>query len=336
MKTKIRNITFDGIESDLLTMMVDTPLEDAVEMPFDKFAWFYQRNGSAEYDGRFEMWTGKDDIQKVGQITKWKNASDLSEFFPSPCSTLTGSAGEFFPPNRDKTSISYFSPDLCRTIFFNYKEKVNVEGVHGYKYILDWGLVGNATRNNSNSCYNPHPDYVQQIKENSGEDSPDSRPIEGKVDLGLYDGLLNVTACKFNAPAYVSYPHFYMADPQLLESFHDDSDLHPNEAEHESYLSMIPKPGIPIQVSIRMQINVLLRSLKFVSILEDVETTMFPMIWFETSTQLDEDMVGQMKLLDFAGNIGNIFGGIFIGVGAILSAAGAAIYFRLARSTTCA
>ena len=52
--------------------------------------------------------------------------------------------------------------------------------------------------------------------------------------------------------------------------------------------------------------------------------------------QLDEDMVGQMKLLDFAGNIGNIFGGIFIGVGAILSAAGAAIYFRLARSTTCA
>ena len=52
--------------------------------------------------------------------------------------------------------------------------------------------------------------------------------------------------------------------------------------------------------------------------------------------QLDDDLIGQLKLLDFAGNVGNIFGGIFIGVGAILSAAGAAIFFRRARSTTCA
>ena len=41
MKTNIRNITFDGIESILLTMMEGTPMEGAIQMPFDKFGWFY-------------------------------------------------------------------------------------------------------------------------------------------------------------------------------------------------------------------------------------------------------------------------------------------------------
>ena len=45
----------------------------------------------------------------------------------------------------------------------------------------------------------------------------------GAVNIGLYNGLLNVTACKFNAPAYVSFPHFYLADPAIMDAFHPDS-----------------------------------------------------------------------------------------------------------------
>jgi len=41
LKTNIRNITFDGIESELLTMLDGTPMEGAIQMPFDKFGWFY-------------------------------------------------------------------------------------------------------------------------------------------------------------------------------------------------------------------------------------------------------------------------------------------------------
>ena len=44
---------------------------------------------------------------------------------------------------RDKSSISYFTPDLCRTIFFNFKEVTEVEGIRGYKYWLDTGFLGN-------------------------------------------------------------------------------------------------------------------------------------------------------------------------------------------------
>ena len=43
---------------------------------------------------------------------------------------------------RDKSSVSYFTPDLCRTIFFNYKEETEVQGISGYKYWLDTGFIG--------------------------------------------------------------------------------------------------------------------------------------------------------------------------------------------------
>ena len=40
-----------------------------------------------------------------------------------------------------------------------------------------------------------------------------------QIDVNLFNGVLNVSSCKFNTPAYVSYPHFYQADPALIEMF---------------------------------------------------------------------------------------------------------------------
>ena len=72
-------------------------------------------------------------------------------------------------------------------------------------------------------------------------------------------GLLNVSSCKFESPAYVSYPHFYLADPKLIEALDPASDLKPDKSKHESYLSLDHRSGIPLEVAVRMQINGLLR-----------------------------------------------------------------------------
>ena len=101
-------------------------------------------------------------------------------------------------------------------------------------------------------------------------------------DLWLPNGLLNVSKCKFDSAAYVSFPHFYLADPALLDQFHPESDLAPNEAEHSSYITILPKQGIPLEVAIRMQINVLYRPITpWIPFLEGVPTTFYPAIWFE-------------------------------------------------------
>ena len=114
-----------------------------------------------------------------------------------------------------------------------------MSGIKAYEYSLDETLIGNVTDVPENFCFNPLPD----------------------PDLYLPNGLMNVSTCKFDAPAYVSFPHFYLADPALLEQFPPGT-LNPNEEEHGNHLSLMPETGIPLEVEIRMQINALVRPIK--------------------------------------------------------------------------
>ena len=51
------------------------------------------------------MYSGLGDIYKVGQISEWQGKSNLSDFYSEGCQDLVGSAGEFFPQDRDKSSL---------------------------------------------------------------------------------------------------------------------------------------------------------------------------------------------------------------------------------------
>jgi len=328
IKVTVGNLTFDGVDSPMLHLGdVGGDFGDMIanEVPFDRFGWFYDRNGSATYDGLFEMFTGEDDIYKVGQISRWNGQEDLGDLYPAPCHRLEGSAGEFFPQDRDKTSISYFTPDLCRPIHFNFLEETEVSGISGYKYVLDGGLMSNATHNATNSCYNPHPDLLIDLpndctsKASCGEGPPLHHPLEGKVNMNLPTGLLNVSACKYNSPAYVSLPHFYLADPALIHQFHPDSDLRPSQELHSAHLSLMPVQGIPLEVAIRLQINILYRPFTGyeIDLFKDVPPTFYPAVWFETTTEMPEDMARQLRLLEWVPSLGYIMGGVFTSLGLI-------------------
>ena len=110
-----------------------------------------------------------------------------------------------------------------------------------------------------------------------------------------------------------------------------DSDFHPNEEEHSSFLSLMPGPGVPLEVSIKMQINFLLRPLEKILMLERVPTLMYPMIWFETSTILPESMAKQLKFLETAPSLGNIIGGTITGVSSLLRVVGVGLFIRSRR-----
>lgn len=113
---------------------------------------FPQRNGSATYDGVFNMFTGKDDISKFGSLGQW-NYESRTHFYESHCADVNGSAGEFFPPKQRKGDISLFSPDVCRTLTLNFKEEVEVDGISGYRYWGDDTMFDNGTLKPENWCY---------------------------------------------------------------------------------------------------------------------------------------------------------------------------------------
>ena len=63
---------------------------------------------------------------------------------------------------------------------------MDVSGVEALQYVGGDSFIANATMNPDNSCY-------------GGDEYP--------------SGVVNNSACKFESPVFVSYPHFYLADP---------------------------------------------------------------------------------------------------------------------------
>lgn len=106
----------------------------------------------------------------------------------------------------------------------------------------------------------------------------------------------NVTLCKTKSPVYVSRPHFYLADQSYLKQFQHG--LEPDPEKHDSGFWLEPMSSIPLKVNIRLQLNVLLRKVEGIEYLfKDLRETMFPVFWFESISDLPEDMSGPVSLL---------------------------------------
>lgn len=314
-KYPVGNFTFNGILGPILEATKGMPIPMELP-PFDRFGWFYDRSGNVDYDGYYNMYTGNENFNQVGQIASWNYNYTLPEkMYTKQCGQVKGSAGTFFPPNRDKTYIDYFSSDVCRTLRFTFQEEMYVKGVLGYKYALDANLVDGSLM--ENECFNPYPD----------------------PEIKLYTGLMNVSACKWDTPAYVSYPHFLHGEQALLDQFEVGS-VEPSKERHESYIILEPISGVPLEVAIRLQINTLLRPLKkhaddnvpdhfeTVELFDGLDTIYYPTIWFEEVVTLPNEMTSQFKLMTMAPKVGMGFGIAMLVSGFIMAVYVAFVFVR--------
>lgn len=262
-------LLFDGYEDNMVLM--GKQLFDASEVPFDRVGWFYtvgddlqilkstsstvvfllQRNNSADLIGHYNVHTGVDDIMKIGSMAEW-NYKPRTNFFADQCGMLNGSAGEFYPPNLSKdVPIQLFTPDMCRSLPLDFEGEEEVAGIKGYKYAGGPRTVDNGTMFPETACFN------------AGEIVP--------------SGVLNISACRFGTPVFMSFPHFYGADEFYLNQVEG---LNPDKSKHQFYMTMEPvslrvrlrlisiktryftlqTTGIPLDVAARFQLNILIQS----------------------------------------------------------------------------
>ncbi|XP_014468145.1 PREDICTED: protein croquemort-like [Dinoponera quadriceps] len=327
IKKTVEQLLFVGYEDNLLTM--GKMLASDTEMPlYDRFGWFYMRNNSYEMEGLYNMETGVDDISKLGIMRKWNNR-DTIKFYRSPCNIVEGSAGEFWPPGRTKDDIVLFSTDICRPLIYEYERTVSRLGIEGYRYVIDKKTLGNATRRRypheqakyfepttttedffaaeHTSDFTTEPPVTttespSSSEERSSEETdelPDDDP--DVVNMGhcycngecTPSGLMNVSACRYDAPIFISLPHFYKSDPILLDQIEG---LSPNE-EHSFSITLEPITGIPLEVKAKFQINVLLQSSELVSLFEDVPKIYFPIFWFDFNVEINKEIASGLKQL---------------------------------------
>ncbi|XP_059055448.1 protein croquemort-like [Achroia grisella] len=259
---------FDGIDDPLLTVASHIPFLPR-EIPYDKFGWFYDRNGSLTFDGSLNMNTGASDFSQLGNIEMWRYSNRT--MYREECGQVRGSAGELWAPELGQPEVYVFAPDMCTYLILSKDGDNIVEGVTGVQYAANDSVFDNGHKYPHMAC------YCGEVRD------ADCVP----------PGALNVSACRFGAPAFVSLPHLYHADPHYPSRV---DGLHPTP-EHRFRLTLEMFTGMPLQVAAQLQINFLVRHYEGMSLNNQLpDDTLVPMFWFRQEVQTTEEYAHQARL----------------------------------------
>lgn len=109
------------------------------------------------------MKTGQDDINNLGKIVKWNDATSSSAY-KGECGKLRGSSDGLFPPGvaNVEDTLTLYSTDLCRALNFTKVGLGNVHGIPVTMFSLDPNNFSNTTTCPDNKCFqNNLPNGVQ-------------------------------------------------------------------------------------------------------------------------------------------------------------------------------
>ncbi|XP_036328353.1 protein peste-like isoform X1 [Rhagoletis pomonella] len=292
IKKSVDELLFGGYEDVLLNVANYLPssLID-VKVPFDKFGYCYPRNLSADVTGTYNIYTGADDIRKFGQIHTWNYRETTREYAPE-CGKVYGSPGEFqslyLQPEKP---VNFFLSDVCRTVAMDYVQPEVVEGVKGFRYEGGKRMVDNGTLYPENVCHC------------NGQCVP--------------SGLMNISSCWYGSPIFLSYPHFHEADPYYLAEV---DGLKPEKEKHELYLVLEPRTGLMLEMTARLQSNILVEPISDFSMFRNKRRVFFPLFWFEAKTRISSELAKDFQLLPRLILLSQVFGGICALVGVALLA----------------
>ncbi|XP_068632720.1 protein croquemort-like [Battus philenor] len=264
---------FDGIRDPLFDIVEHFPDLPFV-IPFDRFGWFYSRNGSLEFDGIFLMNTGAEEFSRLGNVEKWKYSNRT--MYRDHCGVVQGSTGELWAPEYGQEEVVIFAPDICTYLVLNKDGPVTIEGLEGVQYGTNDSTFDNGYHYDSMAC------YCDEVRDENC----------------LPSGALNVSSCRFGAPAFVTLPHFLGMDPYYANKI---DGLSPND-DYKFRLSLEMYTGMPLQVYAQLQINLLVRHIGGISLNNQLpdKDTLVPMFWFRQEVRITEDYA---KLARFALNL---------------------------------
>lgn len=220
-----------------------------------KFGLFSEFNNSNT--GLFTIHTGRDDIRNVHKVDSWNGLTELPYWQTPQCNMINGTAGQMWPPfMTTESTLPFYSPDACRSLELVYQRPGVMKGIPLYRFVAPTTMFANGS---------------------------DYEPNEGFCPC-RESGILNVSRCRQNSPVFISHPHFFNADPVLLNFIQG---LHPTEEEHGLFIDIHPETGIPMNVAIRLQLNLFMKTVSGITETGKISDVVMPMIWFEESGYID-------------------------------------------------
>lgn len=255
-KLRVRDLAYEGYPDEIIkwapTIKKDIPYKDGV------FSWLYGKNNTD--DGLFTVFTGVDDPTLTDIINKLNGQDRLSFWNGDTCNMINGTSIETGPPQPETPeSYTFYQTIFCRSLTFNYTGDREVMGVKTKRFEPDDNILGNGTDNPDNACFDLKP--------------------------GRASGVLDVSPCQFDAPVFISFPHFHLADPVYLNAING---LSPNSDDHGSYVEVEPITGLSVNIKMRLQINLDVTHTKGILQLDDIKEGIYPILWVGLEISLND------------------------------------------------
>ncbi|XP_078410751.1 scavenger receptor class B member 1 isoform X4 [Cetorhinus maximus] len=207
--------------------------------------------------GLFTVYTGVNNIAKVHLVDNWNGLKEVNYWRSDQCNMINGTAGEMWPPFMTPSdALTFFSPDSCRTLELVFQKSGRTFGIPSFRYIAPKTMFANGT------VYPPNEGFCPCRQ----------------------SGVLNVSTCRHNVQVFISYPHFYNADPALWEAV---SGLHPNEKDHALFIDIHPLTGIPLKISIKLQLNLFVKAVHGIKETGNIQPVLLPLLWFDEMGYID-------------------------------------------------
>ncbi|CAH0726868.1 unnamed protein product, partial [Brenthis ino] len=228
-----------------------------------RFSLFGMRNATVDKH-MITVRRGIKNVMDVGKVVAIDGKME-QEIWKDKCNEFEGTDGTVFPPFLTEfDNLESFSGDLCRTFKPWYQKKTSYKGIKTNRYIAN---IGDLANDPELQCYC---------------ESPDKCPPNGLMDL---------TKC-IGAPMYVSLPHFYDSDPQLLQNV---KGLNPDVKEHEITIDFEPITGTPMEAKQRVQFNMQLIKVEKLELCKDLPDVIAPLFWIEEGLALNKTFVNMLK-----------------------------------------
>lgn len=225
-------------------------------VPFKgKFGLFAELNNSDS--GLFTVFTGVRNFSRIHLVDKWNGLSKVSYWHSDQCNMINGTSGQMWAPfMTPESSLEFYSPEACRSMKLVFKEPGMFEGIPTYRFVAPKTLFANG------SVYPPNEGFCPCRE----------------------SGIQNVSACRFGAPLFLSQPHFYNADPVLVDAVRG---LHPNPEEHSLFLDIHPVTGIPMNCSVKLQLSLFVKEVKGIGQTGNIRPVVLPLLWFGESGAME-------------------------------------------------
>ena len=257
----------------------DEPLFELAKMvmpdppSYTKFGFFSDKNNSDNLP-TYTMFTGEGDPYKLSRIHLFNGQSHLDFWKTDECNVVKGSDGATFNPyiQADDT-LWFFNDQLCRSLPLVYDKEIVSRTLPGLRFVPREDVFMSPMTEPKNECF----------------------CVDEELCAMLGDGMFGVSACQFNAPIVLSWPHFLHANRSYVEAV---SGMRPDVDRHAFYFDIQPTTGTTLSAKARMQVNLAVKNIPGFESTAKVQDTILPALWFEEG--LDELGDGLVEVISGA------------------------------------